>query len=543
MNVNKISAEQFEQAKKSGVTSSFEELDVNKDGVIDINDSISASSNTVRNQINVLIGADEEAAVEGGEEAQAVDIEKLKAEAKARIENLQGVAGVGDASSLAEVNSAIQILTDYIAKLDGEIAQLDGEIASLEATYTEISLKKEQYEKEYGMYETRMADETANLNVAIKFATGQAEQKAYLQNEQVMEAVARANKKFNAQEGENGQPLKTFIEAELSGLPGMGSINMSHIDRITDSILRIAADINAVATNIELCISQMTSIKGQIDTKKTLRDVKVFEKECAQAKLDELNTIKTRKEAEEAARNSGGGDGGGGGGGGGDPIGFYGKNGERFDFVVDRNQDGKFNGANEFLGYENYWNEMVELDKDGDGVVQGKELEGVKVLKTDKNGQQSFVDASSMGIKVDLNSYQKAEQGATLGKGQELLGSYSVTANGQNLTGYNTFDSNEYLNKEYGGAFGLGFGSMTSSKINGKSGDLQFKRMDTETIVANSRLTAEMTKKYVKDTEEAEKAHRQSQLNTDKAYEAPKATDKNEDKQENNPFKKELIKK
>ena len=48
-----------------------------------------------------------------------------------------------------------------------------------------------------------------------------------------------------------------------------------------------------------------------------------------------------------------------------DPIGYTDSNGNTFDFVIDRNNDGVFNNASEFLGAIGNWSEMEKLDKDG----------------------------------------------------------------------------------------------------------------------------------------------------------------------------------
>lgn len=136
-----------------------------------------------------------------------------------------------------------------------------------------------------------------------------------------------------------------------------------------------------------------------------------------------------------------------------DPIGYKNSEGVRFDFVVDRNNDGIFNGVTEFLGAMNNWKEMAELDKDGNGVVEGEELRGIKVLQTAVSGVQSFVDAVALNLKIYLNSYTKSNDKDEDGDGQRTLGNYNISADGTTYRGYNTMDTMDYLNKEYGNIF------------------------------------------------------------------------------------------
>lgn len=137
-----------------------------------------------------------------------------------------------------------------------------------------------------------------------------------------------------------------------------------------------------------------------------------------------------------------------------DPIGYNDKDGNRLDFVIDRNNDGIFNGPEEFLGASNNWQEMADLDKDGNGIVEGSELAGLKMVKTGANGVQSFIDAVAMNLKIYLDSYFKNDkEDKKIGEGQKLLGNFNISADGETYRGYNTLDSLDYLNKEYGNIF------------------------------------------------------------------------------------------
>lgn len=137
-----------------------------------------------------------------------------------------------------------------------------------------------------------------------------------------------------------------------------------------------------------------------------------------------------------------------------DPIGYTSNDGSKFDFVIDRNNDGIFNGPEEFLGAMSNWSEMEALDKDGNGIVEGSELAGLKLLRTGANGVQSFIDAIAMNLKIYLNSYKKTEgKDAESADGQRTVGNFTISANGETNRGYNTFDTMDFLNREYGNIF------------------------------------------------------------------------------------------
>ena len=93
-----------------------------------------------------------------------------------------------------------------------------------------------------------------------------------------------------------------------------------------------------------------------------------------------------------------------------DPIGFKNEDGTTFEFVVDKDGNGELSNFSEFLGSENFFDEMVALDGDGSGDVTNDELnqEGVMVLVKDANGNQelkSIEEAfSGEDANVDLNN-------------------------------------------------------------------------------------------------------------------------------------------
>ena len=164
---------------------------------------------------------------------------------------------------------------------------------------------------------------------------------------------------------------------------------------------------------------------------------------CKQNRLATLNDQLTAIEEAEEARKC-------------DPIGFV-VDGKICDFIIDRNNDGKFNNETEFLGAQNNWFEMISLDQNGnnDGKVSREEMENanVKVLVTNEDGSQQIVSVADLGIdEIDLSSYQSSNQ--SIGNNNQLLGTFGLTLNGKySNDGYNTLDTVNWLDKNYSNMF------------------------------------------------------------------------------------------
>ena len=148
-----------------------------------------------------------------------------------------------------------------------------------------------------------------------------------------------------------------------------------------------------------------------------------------------------------------------------DPIGFTATDDEgnqaQYDFIVD---DGAFDSTNDFLGANGQWNDMAELDTDGDNIVSLEELQAgnIKAVKTNEDGSQEVVDlADEFGedFSIDLTSYEEGCSHSAInttsdsdGDGtadQTILGTFNVNINGQTVNGYNTLDDVDWLSENY----------------------------------------------------------------------------------------------
>jgi len=139
-----------------------------------------------------------------------------------------------------------------------------------------------------------------------------------------------------------------------------------------------------------------------------------------------------------------------------DPISFT--NGTvKYEFIKDKNNDGIFNDKNEFLGAENGWQEMIAYDTNGDGQINGKELENLQLVGIDQvNGQFTFSTAAEAGIKnINVASYKETEGEKMQINGDILDGTYILDmADGKSITGQQSYDMNINLQNKFATLYG-----------------------------------------------------------------------------------------
>jgi hypothetical protein len=137
-----------------------------------------------------------------------------------------------------------------------------------------------------------------------------------------------------------------------------------------------------------------------------------------------------------------------------DPIGFE-QNNFRYDFIEDKNNDGKFTNINEFLGANTGWAELLKYDENNDGFVKGNELNNLKTLVTDSTtGKAKTWTAADAGIsQIDIDSYRAVNQKKK--DGNFLAGLFDVIFNNSKIEAEQTYDTDEYLKNTYSQAFGI----------------------------------------------------------------------------------------
>ena len=165
-----------------------------------------------------------------------------------------------------------------------------------------------------------------------------------------------------------------------------------------------------------------------------------------------------------------------------DPIGFTMGNTE-YVFVTDKNSDGKFSDATEFVGAKDgstWLDDLKALDLDGDGKLNKEELKSLKVLssaykesnsthKSTTNINYALTSAYELGIEeIDLKGLE-SQVGQSTGtndiNGSEIFkDSFSFKMNGQTVTASRKDDTSEFMKTVYSTAYGKNFEVGLSDK-------------------------------------------------------------------------------
>ena len=245
-----------------------------------------------------------------------------------------------------------------------------------------------------------------------------------------------------------------------------------------------------------------------------------------------------------------------------DPISF--KVGDtEYSFVVDRDNDGIFDGVNEFAGADensNWVQDLLQYDKDGDGVLSQEELKNVYLLgaKTTVSGsdtsssdgrnaadtntqnvQYSSTSAYDLGIdSIDLRQFLNADgsvntslinksSGFDINGNETFSDSFSFSVNGQQVTATRKDDTDDYLNTVFGDASGRSnaLGGLDIDQIVSQSAqefNLGFSEAGLEAIgvVKNASNIYQELVDYKQKTESEAKEYMEAkkQKAADKAY-------------------------
>lgn len=173
-----------------------------------------------------------------------------------------------------------------------------------------------------------------------------------------------------------------------------------------------------------------------------------------------------------------------------DPISFT-KGDVTYDFVTDRDGDGTFDDATEFLGAKNGWAEMKALDTNKDGIIMGKELNNLNMLAiNNQNGQYNFVNAKDVGItSINLNTYQEINQEQN--NHDILAGTFKINLDDEIIEGKHTLDTQQNLDIKYSTAFGSEADDQTDMyKLNPFKNAFQ-QTIETPKIVAKNEIAIE----------------------------------------------------
>ena len=310
-------------------------------------------------------------------------------------------------ASTGEDSEEIKAAKAKLSMLNNQISSNNQAMLVLESTITQLQKEVEE-----------------QINQAI-------EDSEEIQEEHKAEAKRAVNKRLNEYTNSDGEmDYKTFQRNISSDLDGIQTSTNRALGDVVNNLLDASYKMN-------LLNGYVTELGDLSKSNKELTE------EAATVKTDLDEMVKEQMEnsgaEDEQAKCT-------------DPIGFSSAE-ARFDFFVDKDNNQDITNENEFLGAKDGFAEMTALDTDGDGLVTSQELSAgnVKVVKTMADGSQSIVDVSEVFTSdtdgINLNSYKATNQ--DIGNGNTLLGTFSATMNGQDMKGYQTLDSNEWLDANY----------------------------------------------------------------------------------------------
>lgn len=301
----------------------------------------------------------------------------------------------------------IEALKNSIAGLENQIAFNNNQLSILEKNVE--TLKEE-------------------IEALIDQAIDESEEIAEEQKEEAKKIVAEELDNYTSAKGE--MTYEEF-QSNLSGrLDSLDSSGQSKISSVTMKLM-----------NAE---SKMASLNGYLTQMNSLMNTNSLLQDQIGAQTAEMESLEAQMIEEsancvdESCQRT-------------DPIGFE-TDGKKYDFFVDKDDNGLLSNEQEFLGAEDGWQEMVELDTNGDGKVDKDELEesDLKVVITDESGKQSVADAAEVfgeEDSIDLGSYNELNQ--EMDNGNALLGTFGLTFGGEEIEGYNTLDTLEWLDDNY----------------------------------------------------------------------------------------------
>ena len=301
---------------------------------------------------------------------------------------------------------------------DGDLEANKAKLAELEAQWDNLNKSAETIKETVEKLSEEIKE---SLDAALEEQEQITKDEQKRINEMVQDNIAQFKK-----DKENGKDVSL---GDLQGQIKEGLSN-SGFDEEMSALVSDLVVTNAKMVQMDGLLSELGVINGQM-------------KQLDTSMTELENTIEEQeKAAEEASKSC-------------DPIGFKDENGTTFEFVIDKDGNGELSNFSEFLGSENFFDEMVALDTDGSNDVTNEELTnaGVQVLVTNADGSQELksIEEAFGGeeVNVDLASYTEAEEGAVAENGQELLGNYNISIGDDTYEGYSTLDSEEYLLNNY----------------------------------------------------------------------------------------------
>jgi len=320
--------------------------------------------------------------------------------------------------------TAKEVYTQFVQQLS-EASASSPEIVALE---DELNRKTVQLNENINTIQS-LAQDVEKLKLSIEQKVEDAKNECRKKEEQLSDEAKDAVKKA-VDDFANSNGEMTYSQFQNNVQQALGALNVdAELKSATDSLLSAEKDM-AQIQNIVKQIGVLNESNAQLRV-----DIGSLNEEIALKKAEEA-----AKSQELSSRT--------------DPIGFKTADGARIDFFMDTDGDGALSNEMEFLGASNGWAEMEALNTNGDSVVDYEELknaQNLKVVVTGADGTQTVKDIAEVfkeGDSIDLSSYA-ADGNKMDGTNNILAGTFNLNFGGENLQGYNTLDTLDYLDENY----------------------------------------------------------------------------------------------
>jgi len=460
----------------------FEELDVNNDGKVDktdydmlagyiTDDDESNDVNISKDDLdkifeNVLNGEETELedcpdckpSDEVTDETTA-DEEKAEASTEITLDNVndKAAAYLADttrtavdptkATTAEELQAIKDQLTSQIAEYDAVEKVLLEKIEKLQDTLTAISNEVEDEEKDYTNTENEVDKKSDEVEEKVDDAEAKAEDAVEETKDESNKTAAQCLEDYKA--GKYGdESLQSVLTRELSlkvssNATDAAEDEVAEAEALSTEVAELADNLTDIAENIEdlksKADSQTTELNSTITNRDSILAARQADSDKFQATYDV--TFETEEPTPETTSKCC------------DPMSFT-KDNIKYDFIQDRDNDGVFDDATEFLGAKNGWDEMKAYDTDGDGTIKGDELKDLKMVGVDqKTGKYTFTTAAEAGVtSIDLSTY--SADGSTKKTGDTLEGTFKVNIGGEEVAAEQTTDTEINLQNKYGELFG-----------------------------------------------------------------------------------------
>ena len=362
-------------------------------------------------------------------------------------------------------DQAKDVYTSFTIKLLEALGEDPEEISSAKDKLNDLKAQIEQIDSEITTLEYKINREQEEIEKEIAAAIDESTEIAEEQKEEAKNAVNSALSAYTSSKGEmTYEEFQEMLKGDLDEIAGNAD-----------------SKISSVVLQMINCNDKMTELTSDIKNLGDLYQKKSDLQNQASEAESELNSLiedqKNNISSADKDANMV------------DPIGFTHEN-TRYDFFVDKDNNNDLSNESEFLGAENGFMELINLDTNKDNKVDAAELaqSDIKVVVTNGNGSQTIKDAKDVFENddfIDLASF--TEKNTTLSNGNQLVGTFDVQFDDTLLDdkGYQTLDNVDWLNENY---------DFSDNNFNSTTSQNNFERMLADFTAHADDLEISLTK-------------------------------------------------